>query len=113
MKVLVSEKYLFQETLYIEREDFLEDAPAKFFRLSIGNEVRLKNGYIIKGESVVKDDSGEITEIHATYDADSKSGSGSEASQRKVAGTLHWVSIAHALETEVRLYDRLFIRPST
>ncbi|TWI01173.1 glutaminyl-tRNA synthetase [Flavobacterium tiangeerense] len=102
-------KVPFAKTLFIEREDFLEDAPAKFFRLSIGREVRLKNAYIIKGESVIKDDSGEILEIHATYDADSKSGSGSEASQRKVAGTLHWVSVAHALETEVRLYDRLFL----
>jgi glutaminyl-tRNA synthetase len=102
-------KVPFSKTLFIEREDFLEDAPAKFFRLSIGREVRLKNAYIIKGESVVRDDSGEIIEIHATYDADSKSGSGSEASQRKVAGTLHWVSVAHALETEVRLYDRLFL----
>ncbi len=102
-------KVPFSKTLFIEREDFLEDAPAKFFRLSIGREVRLKNAYIIKGESVVKDDLGEILEIHATYDADSKSGSGSEASQRKVAGTLHWVSVAHALETEVRLYDRLFL----
>ena len=102
-------KVPFSKTLFIEREDFLEEAPAKFFRLSIGREVRLKNAYIIKGESVVKDDSGEIIEIHATYDADSKSGSGSEASQRKVAGTLHWVSVAHALETEVRLYDRLFL----
>ncbi|MBC5861951.1 glutamine--tRNA ligase/YqeY domain fusion protein [Flavobacterium turcicum] len=102
-------KVPFSKTLFIEREDFLENAPAKFFRLSIGREVRLKNAYIIKGESVVKDDSGEIIEIHATYDADSKSGSGSEASQRKVAGTLHWVSVAHALETEVRLYDRLFL----
>ncbi|MGZ9677233.1 glutamine--tRNA ligase/YqeY domain fusion protein [Flavobacterium sp. GNP001] len=102
-------KVPFAKTLFIEREDFLEEAPSKFFRLSIGREVRLKNAYIIKGESVVKDDSGEIIEIHATYDADSKSGSGSEASQRKVAGTLHWVSVAHALETEVRLYDRLFL----
>lgn len=99
----------FSRELYIEREDFLEVAPAKFFRLSIGNEVRLKNGYIIKGESVVKDSEGNITEIHVTYDEDSRSGSGSEASQRKVAGTLHWVSIKHAIEAEVRLYDRLFI----
>jgi len=102
-------KVPFSRELYIEREDFLEVAPAKFFRLSIGNEVRLKNGYIIKGESVVKDVNGIITEIQVTYDEDSRSGSGSEASQRKVAGTLHWVSIAHAIEAEVRLYDRLFI----
>ena len=98
----------FSRELYIEREDFLEVAPAKFFRLSIGNEVRLKNGYIIKGESVIKDANGIITEIHVTYDEDSRSGSGSEASQRKVAGTLHWVSISHAIEAEIRLYDRLF-----
>jgi glutaminyl-tRNA synthetase len=102
-------KVPFSKELYIEREDFLEEAPAKFFRLSIGKEVRLKNAYIIKGESVVKDTEGNITEIHVTYDADSRSGSGSEASQRKVAGTLHWVSIKHALEAEVRMYDRLFI----
>ncbi|MFE3872344.1 glutamine--tRNA ligase/YqeY domain fusion protein [Flavobacterium sp. ZS1P70] len=99
----------FSRELYIEREDFLEEAPAKFFRLSLGREVRLKNAYIIKGESVVKDAAGNIKEIHVTYDEDSRSGSGSEASQRKVAGTLHWVSIQHALEVEVRLYDRLFI----
>ena len=102
-------KVPFSKELYIEREDFLEEAPAKFFRLSIGREVRLKNAYIIKGESVVKDSEGNITEIHVTYDEDSRSGSGSEASQRKVAGTLHWVSIKHAIEAEVRLYDRLFI----
>lgn len=102
-------KVPFSRELYIEREDFLEVAPAKFFRLSIGNEVRLKNGYIIKGESVTKDANGVITEIQVTYDEDSRSGSGSEASQRKVAGTLHWVSISHAIEAEIRLYDRLFI----
>ena len=102
-------KVPFSRELYIEREDFLEVAPPKFFRLSIGNEVRLKNGFIIKGESVTKDANGNITEIQATYDEDSRSGSGTEASQRKVAGTLHWVSIKHAIETEIRLYDRLFI----
>lgn len=102
-------KVPFSRELYIERDDFLEVAPAKFFRLSIGNEVRLKNGYIIKGESVIKDSNGFITEIQVTYDTDSLSGSGSEASKRKVAGTLHWVSISHAVEAEIRLYDRLFI----
>ena len=102
-------KLPFSKELYIEREDFLEVAPAKFFRLSLGNEVRLKNAYIIKGESAIKDSAGTITEIHVTYDTDSLSGSGSEASKRKVAGTLHWVSIKHAVEAEVRLYDRLFI----
>jgi glutaminyl-tRNA synthetase len=102
-------KVPFSRELYIEREDFLEEAPAKFFRLSLGKEVRLKNAYIIKGESVVQDANGNITEIHVSYDEDSRSGSGSEASQRKVSGTLHWVSIPHAVESEVRLYDRLFI----
>ena len=102
-------KVPFSKELYIEREDFLEEAPAKFFRLTVGGEVRLKNAYIIKGESVVKDSAGNITEIHVSYDEESRSGSGSEASQRKVAGTLHWVSIKHAIEAEVRLYDRLFI----
>ena len=102
-------KVPFSKEFYIEREDFLEVAPAKFFRLSIGNEVRLKNAYIIKGESVIKDANGVITEIQVTFDTDSLSGSGSEASKRKVAGTLHWVSVKHAVEAEVRLYDRLFI----
>ncbi|RZJ67937.1 MAG: glutamine--tRNA ligase/YqeY domain fusion protein [Flavobacterium sp.] len=101
-------KVPFSRELYIEREDFMEDAPPKFFRLSIDKEVRLKNAYIIKGEKVIKDSNGNITEIHATYDIDSLSGSGTEASQRKVSGTLHWVSAAHAVPAEVRLYDRLF-----
>lgn len=101
-------KVPFSRELYIEREDFLEEASGKFFRLTLGKEVRLKNAYIIKGESVVKDANGNITEIHVTYDTDSLSGSGTEASQRKVSGTLHWVSIAHAIKAEVRLYDRLF-----
>jgi glutaminyl-tRNA synthetase len=99
----------FSGELYIERDDFMEDAPKKFFRLTLGQEVRLKGAYIIKGESVVKDENGNITEIHCTYDADSKSGSGTEASLRKVKGTLHWVSAEHALEAEVRVYDRLFM----
>jgi glutaminyl-tRNA synthetase len=98
----------FSKELYIEREDFQEDAHKKFFRLTLGTEVRLKNAYIIKGESVVKDAEGNITEIHCTYDEDSKSGSGTEASNRKVKGVIHWVSIPHAVEAEVRLYDRLF-----
>ncbi|WP_139854167.1 glutamine--tRNA ligase/YqeY domain fusion protein [Aequorivita sinensis] len=102
----------FSKELLIEREDFKEEANRKFFRLTIGKEVRLKNAYIIKGESVVKDADGNITEIHCTYDPESKSGSGTEASLRKVKGTLHWVSAAHALPVEVRLYDRLFTEPS-
>jgi len=101
-------KVPFSREIYIEREDFKEEAESKFFRLSLGKEVRLKNAYIIKGENVVKDTDGNITEIHATYDTESLSGSGTEASQRKVSGTLHWVSIAHAIPAEVRLYDRLF-----
>jgi len=101
-------KVPFSKELYIEREDFQEEANKKFFRLTLGTEVRLKNAYIIKGESVVKDAEGNITEIHCTYDEDSRSGSGTEASQRKVKGTIHWVSINHAIEAEVRLYDRLF-----
>jgi glutaminyl-tRNA synthetase len=102
----------FSKELFIEREDFLESANSKFFRLTLGKEVRLKNAYIIKGESVVKDSEGNITEIHCTYDPDSKSGSGSEASLRKVKGTLHWVSSAQAIPVEVRLYDRLFTEAS-
>ena len=98
----------FSRALYIEKEDFEELADHKFFRLTLGKEVRLKNAYIIKGESAIKDAEGNITEIHCTYDADSLSGSGSEASLRKVKGTLHWVSIKHAVKAEVRIYDRLF-----
>ena len=98
----------FSGELYIEREDFKEEANRKYFRLTIGKEVRLKNGYIIKGESCSKDEEGNITEIHCTYDPLSKSGSGTEESKRKVKGTLHWVSIKHAVEAEVRVYDRLF-----
>jgi len=98
----------FSKEIYIEREDFKEEANRKFFRLTLGKEVRLKNAYIIKGESVIKDAEGNIMEIHCTYDADSKSGSGSEASMRKVKGTIHWVSVAHALEATVHNYDRLF-----
>lgn len=103
-----SRKVPFSKELYIERDDFMENANSKYFRLTLGKEVRLKNAYIIKGESVVKDENGTITEIHATYDADSKSGSGTEASLRKIKGTIHWVSVNHALEAEVRVYDRLF-----
>jgi len=98
----------FSKEIYIEGEDFKEQANRKFFRLTLGKEVRLKNAYIIKGESVIKDAEGNVLEIHCTYDADSKSGSGSEASMRKVKGTIHWVSVAHALEATVHNYDRLF-----
>ncbi|WP_442788086.1 glutamine--tRNA ligase/YqeY domain fusion protein [Flavobacterium sp. SUN046] len=110
--VMTYRKVPFTKELYIEREDFQEEANKKFFRLTLGTEVRLKNGYIIKGESVVKDTDGTITEIHCTYDVDSRSGSGTEASQRKVKGTIHWVSIEHAIPAEVRIYDRLFSHES-
>ncbi|UZO81832.1 glutamine--tRNA ligase/YqeY domain fusion protein [Aquimarina sp. ERC-38] len=98
----------FSKELYIEREDFKEEANRKFFRLTIGKEVRLKNAYIIKGEKVVKNDQDEIIEVHCTYDPESKSGSDTAAAKRQVKGTLHWVSIPHAIPVEVRLYDRLF-----
>ena len=111
-EILTYRKVPFSKELYIEREDFQEEANKKFFRLTLGTEVRLKNAYIIKGESVVKDANGNITEIHCTYDVDSRSGSGTEASQRKVKGTIHWVSIAHAVPAEVRIYDRLFSHES-
>ncbi|WP_353083405.1 glutamine--tRNA ligase/YqeY domain fusion protein [Flavobacterium sp.] len=111
-EVLTFRKVPFSKELYIEREDFQEEANKKFFRLTLGTEVRLKNAYIIKGESVVKDANGNITEIHCTYDVDSRSGSGTEASQRKVKGTIHWVSITHAVPAEVRIYDRLFSHES-
>lgn len=100
----------FSRELYIERDDFMEDAPKKFFRMTLGNEVRLKGTYIVKCESVEKDAEGNITTIHCTYDADTRSGTGS-ASNRKVKGTLHWVSAPDAIEAEVRLYDRLFKDP--
>lgn len=99
----------FSGNLYIERDDFKEEANSKYFRLSLGREVRLKNAFIIKAESVVKDSNGTILEIHCTYDPKSLSGSGTPESLRKVKGTLHWVSIAHAIEAEVREYDRLFL----
>jgi glutaminyl-tRNA synthetase len=98
----------FSRELYIEKEDFREEANKKFFRLKLGKEVRLKNAYIIKAESCIKNEMGDIIEIHCTYDEDSRSGSGTEASQRRVKGTLHWVSIKHSEQAEVRLYDRLF-----
>ena len=98
----------FSREIYIERADFKEEANRKFFRLKLGGEVRLKSAYIIKAESCTKNTDGVITEIQCTYDPKSKSGSGTEESLRKVKGTLHWVSVAHAVEAQVRLYDRLF-----
>ncbi|MBN1184125.1 MAG: glutamine--tRNA ligase/YqeY domain fusion protein [Bacteroidales bacterium] len=97
----------FSRELYIEKEDFMEDPPKKFFRLAPGQEVRLKSAYIIQCEKVIKDDNGNITELRCTYDPDTKSGEGKN--NRKVKGTLHWVSASQAMDAEVRLYDRLFM----
>jgi glutaminyl-tRNA synthetase len=99
----------FSREIFIEKEDFQEEANKKFFRLKLGSEVRLKNAYIIKAESCTKDENGNVTEIQCTYDSLSKSGSGTEESLRKVKGTLHWVSVKHAVKAEVRAYDRLFL----
>jgi len=99
----------FSREIYIEREDFREEANKKFHRLKLGKEVRLKNAYFITATRCEKDDNGEITEIHCTYDPLTKSGMDTEESKRKVKGTLHWVSIQHAVKAEVRAYDRLFL----
>lgn len=100
-------KVPFSRVLYIERDDFLEDPPKKFFRLAPGREVRLRYAYFVKCTSVVKDpQTGEVTELHCTYDPDTRGGSAPDG--RKVKGTLHWVSAEHALEVEARLCDRLF-----
>ena len=99
-------KLPFSRTLFIEQDDFQETPPPKYFRLRPGGEVRLKYAYIIKCEQVVKDGAGNVTELHCTADLDSKTGGATSA--RKVKGTIHWVSAAHAVEAEVRLYDRLF-----
>ena len=102
----------FSKTILIEKEDFREEANRKFFRLKLGKEVRLKNAYIIKAESVEKDSEGKVKTVFCTYDSLSKSGSGTEESQRKVKGTLHWVSEKHARQIQVRNYDRLFSDPN-
>lgn len=96
----------FSKNLWIEREDFMEEAPKKFFRMTIGKEVRLKNAYIVKCTGCTKDENGNITEIQAEYDPISKSGM--EGANRKVKGTLHWVSADHCKKAEIRIYDRLF-----
>lgn len=102
-------KVPFTRELYIEQEDFMENPPNKFFRLAPGREVRLKNAYFIKCESIEKDTDGNITELHCTYDAESRGGNSPDG--RKVKGTLHWVSAAHAINAEIRLYDHLFTVP--
>ena len=101
-----SRKIPFSREIYIEQDDFLEEPPKKFFRLAPGKEVRLKSAYIIQCEEVLKDADGQITELHCTYDPETRSGG--PQSNRKVKGTLHWVSAPHAILAEVRLYDRLF-----
>jgi glutaminyl-tRNA synthetase len=98
----------FSREIWIEREDFMEEPPSKFFRLAPGREVRLKSAYIIRCDEVVKDEQGHITELRCSYDPDTRSGSGTD---RKVKGTIHWVSAAHAIDAEVRIYDRLFMDP--
>lgn len=100
----------FSNELWIQRDDFMEVAPSKFFRLKPGGEVRLRYGYIIRCESVVKDESGQIVQLNCTYDPTTRSGS-EGGSDRKVKGTIHWVSAAQAHEVDVRLYDRLFNSP--
>lgn len=107
-EIMTYRKVPFSREIYIEQEDFQEEANRKFFRLKLNGEVRLKNAYIIKAESCIKDAEGNVIEIHCTYDPESRSGSGTEASMRKVKGTLHWVSVKHAEKVEVRVYDRLF-----
>jgi glutaminyl-tRNA synthetase len=99
-------KIPFSRVLYIERDDFMENPPPKYFRLRPGGEVRLKYAYIIKCDEVVKDASGNVSELRCTADLDSKTGG--PTAGRKVKGTIHWVSAGHAIDAEVRLYDRLF-----
>jgi glutaminyl-tRNA synthetase len=96
----------FGREIFIEQTDFMEEAPKKFFRLKPGGEVRLRYAYIIRCDEVIKDESGQVVELRCSYDPDTRSGSGS--SDRKVKGTIHWVSAEHAVDAEVRLYDRLF-----
>jgi glutaminyl-tRNA synthetase len=102
-------KVPFSKVLYIEREDFMEDPPKKFYRLAPGREIRLRYAYFIKCESVIKNDKGEIVELRCTYDPATKGGDAPDG--RKVKATLHWVSAEHAIDAEVRLYDRLFVKP--
>ena len=98
----------FSKVLYIEQDDFREDPPKKYYRLSPGREVRLRYGYFITAKSVVKNDSGEVVEVHCTYDPATRGGNAPDG--RKVKSTIHWVSAAHALDAEVRLYDKLFTK---
>ena len=96
----------FSQEIYVERNDYMENAPRKFFRLSEGREVRLRYAYLITCDKVIKDEKGEVVELHCTYDPETKGGSAPDG--RKVKGTIHWVSAKHGIPAEVRLYDRLF-----
>jgi glutaminyl-tRNA synthetase len=100
----------FSREVWIEQDDFMEEAPRKFFRLKPGGEVRLRNAYIIQCDEVIKDEDGNVVELRCTYDPDTRSGTGT--SDRKVKGTIHWVSAEHAVPATVRLYDRLFTVPN-
>ena len=104
-EALGTRKVPFCRELYIEREDFMEEPPKKYFRLFPGNEVRLMSAYFVKCESFVKDENGNVTEVHCTYDPETKSGSG--FSGRKVKGTIHWVAAPYAKKAEIRLYENL------
>ncbi|WP_321402293.1 glutamine--tRNA ligase/YqeY domain fusion protein [Maridesulfovibrio sp.] len=101
-------KVPFSKTLYIERDDFMEDAPKKFFRLSVGREVRLRAAYYVTCNDVIKDENGEVVELRCTYDPETRGGWSNDG--RKVKGTIHWVSVDHAVEAEVRLYEHLFTK---
>jgi glutaminyl-tRNA synthetase len=96
----------FSKVLYIEQDDFREDPPKQYYRLSPGREVRLRYGYFITAKSVVKNDKGDVVEVHCTYDPATRGGNAPDG--RKVKSTIHWVSAAHAIDAEVRLYDKLF-----
>jgi glutaminyl-tRNA synthetase len=100
----------FSREIWIEQDDFMEEAPRKFFRLKPGGEVRLRSAYIIQCDEVIKDDGGNVVELRCSYDPDTRSGTGT--SDRKVKGTIHWVSAEHAVPATVRLYDRLFTVPN-
>ena len=100
-------KVEFSKVLYIEEDDFMEEAPKKYFRLKLGGEVRLKSAYFVTANSCIKDENGKVIEVHCTYDPESKGGESPDG--RKVKGTIHWVSAPHAVDAQVRLYDRLFM----
>jgi len=101
-------KVPFSKVLYIEREDFMENPPKQYFRLTVGREVRLRYGYFVTCTGVVKNDAGEVTEIHCTYDPATKGGNAPD--NRKVKSTIHWVSADHAIDAEVRVYENLFTK---